>query len=292
MKRPMSLAAKSEICSDARANNARVWGPEQEDWKQQWAIFDNIMVTPNPTGVLAERFRDLHQSVQSFAEVFGDFVKSFAEFNIRKSADENFGRLSGPVRKKMWECASANCAHFRDVAVGENERAYYDSLVKTLEINATTGVPWFKPWDVPDVISIDKDSRARGTGADRSALQGSWKFKGNVGKGGFGEVSCWDCTDAGTGIINRLIMKEAYVRSGWNTDTYWVGDANRRRPREYFYAKYLTSLPDSSCIVKPLAYAIYENIQMYRLYMEYCRHGDLGNMLREYTKGEVKDEGM
>lgn len=42
MKRPMSLAAKSEICSDARANNARVWGPEQEDWKQQWAIFDNI----------------------------------------------------------------------------------------------------------------------------------------------------------------------------------------------------------------------------------------------------------
>lgn len=294
MTRQKYFDAKTTIWADARTNGGPVWGPEQEEWKQNWDVFREIVVDQDPRTVVAGRFRDLRASVEEFAEIFGAFVKPQANFDDSKSRHELLGVLSKAVRERMWTIADQACAEFRMVAINKDddgEVANYDALVDELGRNIASGGPYFAPWEPPAERQIDRDPRARGSGTDRVDIQGVWKYKGHVGQGGFGEVSCWELIDGEHSIRSRMIMKEAYTRT-WDSQTWWVGEVKLRRPKEYFFAKYLTGLPNSSNIVKPFAYGIYENIKMYRIYMEYCRHGDLRHMIKQYTTEEAKADNM
>lgn len=291
MERDLLVAAKARIWEEARSNGGPVWGPEQEDWRVKWNGWRDIFVGPDPSTILAGRFRDLHQDVEELAERFGEFVRPSSSLTISEYSEEDFGKLSRSVRGRMKTAATIACRQFYTTAVNSEEKPAYQTLVEILVTNINEGGPYFAPWDPPATLQTDRDPRARGSGTDRSGLKGEWRFKGNVGKGGFGQVSCWEEVDGSNNIVDRLILKESYTRS-WDSSSWWVGDVNLRRPKEYFFAKYVADLPDGACFAKPKAYAIYENIKMYRLYMEYCRHGDLDHMLRYYTTDNKKALGM
>lgn len=291
MTRPMTIDAKARMWEDARSNNGRIWGPDQEDWRLRWEIFRDVFCGPRSSPVLAGRFRDLHQIVEDFSELFGCFVRPRAPPDDSSSREVVFGSISRLVRTKMGTIAMKVCKSFRAAAVSKDDAILYDLLVGRLKDNIRDGGPYFQPWNPPAEFGIDLDPRARGSGVDRSDLKGTWKFKGNIGKGGFGQVSCWDQVDGNNNVVDRLILKEAYAQS-WDDPGWWLGDLNLRRPKEHAFQKYLSDLPDSSCIAKVRTYGIYENIRMYRLYLEYCRHGDLWQMLRNYTTDVQKAKGV
>ncbi|CZT22163.1 uncharacterized protein RCC_08032 [Ramularia collo-cygni] len=284
MQRSDLIAAKTRMWDKARSDNGPIYGPEQEDWRMMWEKLRDTFEAPDPSSVLAGRFRDLHQEVEGLVEIFGAFVRPRSSRGNFVYSEKNFAALTRSVRKRMSSAAKKACTQFQHVAVNEEERPAYEALVGTLQTNIRKGGPYFAPWKLPVILESDKDPRARGSGTDRSGLKGTWKFQGNVGKGGFGQVSSWHQIDENNNVIDRLIVKEAYTpyTTAWDDPTWWIGDVDLRRPKEYFFAKYLAELPGGSCITKPRAYAIYEGIKMYRLYMEYCQHEDLLFILQQH----------
>lgn len=223
--------------------------------------------------------------------MYGDFVKPHGLVDPSGVNALDLGTLSQMVRGRMDDLAKEACIDFASVAVNNQENAAWLVSYGVLKTNILEGGPCFKPWDPQAITGTDLDPRARGSGADRVSLDGRWEYEGSVGKGGYGQISSWKKLDEHNNILDRFVLKEAYPKTGWDSSRTWVGNPRRRRPKEYFVPKYLTYLPDSSNIIKPRAYAIYENAKMYRLYMEYCRHADLWHTVGMYQSESAKAAG-
>lgn len=284
MSREDFHAAKASMITNARTNNGEVWGPDKEDFTRQWEDFRSKLVAEDSSPILAGQLRDLVKRAEDFGNMFGYFVKPHGLFITSRSKARVLGSLSIEARRRMRDMADKACREFRDTVVADQDQNAFNAQVRLMKRSVAAGGDYFAPWQPPPTTAIgpNKDPLSRGSGTDRSGLQGTWRWKGRVGEGGQGQISAWEQVDANDDVIDRLVLKETYVGTLWNLPHIWHGDLLLRRPREYFFANYLASLPGSSCIVKPKAYAIYENVRMYRLYMEYCRHESLAELMSGY----------
>ncbi|KAF7188039.1 Serine/threonine-protein kinase KIN3 [Pseudocercospora fuligena] len=121
-------------------------------------------------------------------------------------------------------------------------------------------------------------------GSERAILpeQGYWMNKGILGKGAWGCASIWLRYNANGSIVERVVTKEGYLGSKWDLEQYWHGPKADRVPLEYILQRALSKSPKADNVVHCQAYGLYERFRMYRLYMEYCQHGDLEQNLKEY----------
>ncbi|KXT14924.1 hypothetical protein AC579_3058 [Pseudocercospora musae] len=94
--------------------------------------------------------------------------------------------------------------------------------------------------------------------------QNYWVNKGILGKGAWGCASIWLRYNANGSIVERVVTKESYLPNKWDEKNA------------------LSKPPKANNVVHCLAYGLYERFRMYRLYMEYCQHGDLEQSLKEY----------
>ncbi|SMR43485.1 unnamed protein product [Zymoseptoria tritici ST99CH_3D1] len=127
---------------------------------------------------------------------------------------------------------------------------------------------------------------------DRSGLEGSWNFSGTLGSGSYGHVGYWT-KNVGHDrrIVDRIAVKESYLRQAWNNPVYWIGEPGHRKPKEFYYARELADMPESKNVVEPRSYAIYETLRMHRIYMEFCEHGTMSQMINNYIAHDaVVDE--
>lgn len=120
--------------------------------------------------------------------------------------------------------------------------------------------------------------------ADLTDRAGPWVYQGYLGSGSFGCVSIWHQYSRNFTVINRAAIKECYNARYWNDNVRWEGPKELRVPSEFTIQKSLSESRGGHNIVHCRAYGLYESMSMYRLYMEYCQHGDLESALEDYER--------
>ncbi|KAM3424750.1 hypothetical protein BST61_g6734 [Cercospora zeina] len=173
---------------------------------------------------------------------------------------------------------------------------------KTMETVVRAGGAPYGPYNAmpPDWMKRDQwESLARKLGFDqeRSEMQGNWQYKCQLGRGSFGNASLWVRYGPGLRIADRQVIKETYTGfhgARWNDPRVWLGKYYDRVPLEYALARSASCKPGGDTILRFNSYGIYDTMAMYRLYGEYCPHGDLDTLIDEYVGmqyASLVDEG-
>ena len=65
---------------------------------------------------------------------------------------------------------------------------------------------------------------------------------------------------------------------------HWSEPIDARKPREATIQSLLNPLPEAFNVVQLRDTRVYPDQKMYRLYMEYCEHGDLESLIRNHIE--------
>ncbi|KAK3708762.1 hypothetical protein LTR37_011283 [Vermiconidia calcicola] len=134
--------------------------------------------------------------------------------------------------------------------------------------------------DLPRVIL-----EAQNIGFDNDQIPGNWTFLTTLGHGGFGHAGLWVKYDGSCRILDRNVVKETYLGSaGWDQEVHWSEPIDARKPREATIQSLLNPLPEAFNVVQLRDTRVYDDRKMYRLYMEYCEHGDLESLIRNHIE--------
>ncbi|KAK5121123.1 hypothetical protein LTR85_005607 [Meristemomyces frigidus] len=141
--------------------------------------------------------------------------------------------------------------------------------------------------------------------------EGHWNFTATLGQtlkhgeGTDGHIGLWAKIDPnGTVIDVSRILFSAYASSltqpqriavkevctdtmphiSWDSSLIWYGDPKDERPGEVMMHEALSGLKPSTHVVRLMGSAVYLDQKMYRIYMEYCPHGDLESVISLYTQ--------
>lgn len=252
-------------------------------WETLISKVENSSLNTESTGF---RFRDIRDRAMEFKAKFGQFpgCESIKE---NAPSQENCELLADKVETFMFSVDQTTWWKWFDLVftnfADEEERT---SLGNSRNLLNRHGYYWAPHEPVPLLPKRGRQAEDLTFDGARSRLGGSWIFKGTAGAGNFGHAGIWERTDGiGGGVADRIVIKESYQGDSFGTHTYWDGKLYRRVIKEYSLTKSLTDLPNSKHIVKPLAFAVYEHLRMYRVYMEYCAHGDLENAIKKVSTG-------
>lgn len=86
-----------------------------------------------------------------------------------------------------------------------------------------------------------------------------------------------------------MVLKDTYISdNNWRDRRYWY-DVNT--PLDCYIHEALSNVPNARNIVGLLGFRLYDSKRMYRLYMEYCCHGDLLTLILRHRKRDgLRDE--
>ncbi|KAI4116391.1 MAG: hypothetical protein LQ345_003177 [Seirophora villosa] len=118
---------------------------------------------------------------------------------------------------------------------------------------------------------IRSDLYSRKDAADAAA----WYGIKPLGRGGFGMTGLWEKRDEDGQVVDHLVIKQIGKEPGQP----WDPDIPQEAVVMEEVRKYLTG---NTGIVGFRAYKRYPRREVHRLYMEYCPHGDLHQLIREY----------
>ncbi|KAK4504517.1 hypothetical protein PRZ48_005433 [Zasmidium cellare] len=197
-----------------------------------------------------------------------------------------------------WERAIA-------AANGASQQALQDRFEETQELLEDGVAMWRPDEEIPpsqDRVRRRTDT-SLGFGEERSHLQKGdhWNSHSVLGTGGNGQARLWVKVDPSMKITDRIAVKEVFLseRRGpdhllsWNWDSYWFGEIHNREPIEEHVPRMLENCEDHDNIVRCYGAAIYDKLCMYRLYSEYCPHGDLLGLIRAHRRaGRLVDENV
>ncbi|KAL8957775.1 MAG: hypothetical protein Q9193_005040, partial [Seirophora villosa] len=96
-----------------------------------------------------------------------------------------------------------------------------------------------------------------------------------LGRGGFGMTGLWEKRDEDGQVVDHVVIKQIGKEPGHP----WDPDIPSEAVVMEEVRKYLTG---NTGIVDFRAYKRYPRREVHRLYMEYCPHGDLHQLIREY----------
>jgi hypothetical protein len=94
-------------------------------------------------------------------------------------------------------------------------------------------------------------------------------------------------------FVQRKVAKETYLGSYWEEELYWIPNKDDRIPREYYLGVMLASCDQAYNIIGSIAYAVYPESHMHRLYMDYCACGDLEDLIKNHralAESKAKDQ--
>lgn len=130
-----------------------------------------------------------------------------------------------------------------------------------------------RPWSIE---AAARYAKALGFGTELDGGD-SWSFHSSLGKGGNGHAGLWIQRDDMENIIDRIVIKETWLgREDWKDISKGgvlrkAGKTNGRMAEEAYIHTVLTGMEGSDqCIVDIRASSLYDDLFMYRLYLEHC----------------------
>jgi len=128
--------------------------------------------------------------------------------------------------------------------------------------------------------------------ADEVPLPRNWEGGWTVDQGMKSTASVWLDIDAAGYVCDRLLRKQVYQsRADWADATRWDGDvqdSTNRVPVEIACLRDLQAIPlpavaeDAVTSARLRWYRVYDRIFKYTLYLEFCQHGDLTDVISEH----------
>ncbi|KAF2765621.1 kinase-like protein [Teratosphaeria nubilosa] len=190
-------------------------------------------------------------------------------------------------QKRTLACEFAIAAHLWSEQYFVNNDNREESLAKIARVMAA-GLSIIDDGNTTTILpSQDKfGDRGRtaydlGFGGVNVGIPGTWVFEGTLGQGNLGHAGLWAKYDTNGRKTEAVVVKETYLsESDWNGEWFWQGNPVDRMPREVYIHQKLSSCPSACNIVTFRGHSIHESHRMYRIYMEYCRHGDLEQVIR------------
>jgi hypothetical protein len=273
-------------------NSGSLYGPFYARNFQHWDNF-LALVNDHETLPLTSKFRvqDLRDRVLDMYTHFG--VLTSCQHYFGDPIDEvSCEGLVGITERSMTDANEEIWRVFFQLttveAADHPERVRLETLRKRLQDH---GYHWAPHEPEPIFPTAGAQISRLGFGAERSGVQGTWRFRGTLGEGSWGHAGLWERTtddsssssSAGGGVIDRIVVKETYQHRMFNVPGYWQGPLFGRVVKEEAIMRYLSSLSNSQNVVRPLAVALYEGLRMYRIYMEYCPYGDLEGTIERYV---------
>lgn len=127
--------------------------------------------------------------------------------------------------------------------------------------------------------AMDKASKAKsaGFGGELVGLTGNWEFKESIGQNETSHAGLWVQYDRSLRVSDRMLVKETYMEKEiWDHPSYWT----QGRPNEFTIPRKLQLLEHADNIVRHKTFSRDDEEQMYRVYIEYCPHGSLEDLIR------------
>ncbi|KAI5367097.1 Putative serine/threonine-protein kinase, active [Septoria linicola] len=253
--------------------------PSRAWFNYDWALLEE------DCGTLAtvKELRDLAQQ---------DVETYFDEFELvhlpgRKPDEMSVGAFLEQVRLHIWtqRRLKADNAWLEKINQTENITGKWNWLNSWQEMRDRhmQGEPLYRPQNIP-VPPLDLAAQARQIG---SGLDGHWLCRGVLGQGSYGVATIWVRVDSHGRVIDHEVLKDTYMedsleRNTWDDPFLWDGPVADRIPLEWTLVRELRCIPESENIVEYHAKMIFEDLRMYRIYMEYGDHGTLFDLLSKY----------
>ena len=116
-------------------------------------------------------------------------------------------------------------------------------------------------------------------------FSGRWAATKHLG-GGMAMAVLWVMVDEDGLIQNRLVRKDTpMVAAMWADARFWAGDPKEdedRIPMEFWCQDGIQNQAEATNVVRAFKYEVDVDKMLYRLYTEYCPHGDLYSIIRAY----------
>lgn len=107
----------------------------------------------------------------------------------------------------------------------------------------------------------------------------NWVGAWQLGYGGMGMAGLWIQQNQQGRIIRRIVVKEATPSpAAWNRPSNWAGQVGTSEPREVDVHRRLT-VARVDGFVTYLNHRVYLQRQRYRIYMQFCPHGNLEELI-------------
>ncbi|KAK4542809.1 hypothetical protein LTR36_006185 [Oleoguttula mirabilis] len=117
-----------------------------------------------------------------------------------------------------------------------------------------------------------------------------WQNGTFLAAGAFGAAYIWFEIDAANNITNRVVVKDCYVEPRqWGQIHHWHGDvrnAEERQHVEIAAMNLIKNRPGSQSIIHLVAFDVDDERRWYRIYMSYCPHGNLQDIIETYRPPE------
>lgn len=193
-----------------------------------------------------------------------------------------------PIIAEQWRRYIEYCTNVIDAQEDLNaRRARQTDAIQA----AHNGVKWTSPPSSEQWPSVN-------FGGKRSGIEGHWVPIGELGQGGNGSATQWAKFDDNMDIVDRVVIKDARFTA--SSDGFWFGTGSERMIREAYVMKRLSSVSNTDVFINYRGCAVvgrglgwngdaYRDI--YRVYQEYARCGDMHDMVCWYLEHAKKTSG-
>lgn len=114
-----------------------------------------------------------------------------------------------------------------------------------------------------------------------------WRGVKLLGQGGQGHAGLWVCVDDHGKIVNRMVIKETVEKEAkFNDPRIWHNGVLHGDPKEAVMNDLVTAMPEendvhdtASNIVTIFGSSVQTDKGTYRMYQEFCAHGDLWGLV-------------
>lgn len=274
---------------EARSGKQQPYGPTEHDWRTEWDALDHMFSAKMPTKKEQKRYADIRTVIQTQFDRYGEFIWP-SEWPTTQPPPEFCGALRRHVfqaRDNLFHQAWEEACSMAEEA--DDQDRYY--VLRTdwgvaLQYLRAGQESWRPGEPMPEQVSKKETTIRTGFDTEQSTFEGYWNYEKVLGEGGQGLASLWLKVDAANNILQRVVIKDCYLEPyNWeNNWQYWQGDMHRRVPKEEYIARLLKECEDSDHIIRCHCHAIYELLNMFRIYSEYAPHGNLEDLIREHAR--------
>ncbi|KAK4504516.1 hypothetical protein PRZ48_005432 [Zasmidium cellare] len=273
-------------------------GPKVSAWKRQWRHSQDGFFATQPPEELRQRFLAYAQIAHDHLDRYGELLQPRVwppRRSIRPPAVEYVHMLSRQVRQQRlqalfdsWDTAIAN-------APTEQDRQVLTATRALVEQAATHGDPTWRPDETQESqareVARQKETLRNDFSSERSGIGGHWNRRAVLGEGSYGQAVLWVKYDSRHRIRGRIVLKDVPLPNArlptthsFDRQKYWFGPVHDRRPMEAIVPQRLRKATQSFHILGCLGWTVFDRYQTYRIYTEFCPHGDLDYLLKQHAR--------
>jgi hypothetical protein len=273
--------ARDEMLQTCQAGEMEPYGPDQAEFFKIWRPVLNRLRSPSLAPSMKPRLQDIFDKARDVS-IAHDITVTPIEAEHGQADSEYIPVLYAAIDhqidsfcKKAWQLA-ANKASLDEKKKKKSE--FVDMRANAKEYGRYY---WPDEWPLQDSEEQRPSAQQLGFEGVRAGQTGTWHFLGTAGEGNFGHAGIWGKMNEFGSVLDKIVVKETYCKDMWDESWLWTGQPGSE-PLEYSIVNKIGRLQESYNIVRYRGYAVYDCLRTYRLYMEYCPHGDLNDLIMRH----------